>query len=691
MISAFADAVRGAHYASIILLFGCFIFQLAVAEPALRTARAGAAERRQLEGFLRSVAAASLLSGLLTGIVWLWLNAADMSGETLGAAFSWQLFGTVLGDTGFGVLWQFRGAVAILLGALLAIPLLVRPTDQTPAARLAFTSAGALLSGIILASLALAGHGAGDSGTARSWHLGADLLHLLAAGGWLGSLPPLVFVLWQAREPGGFIQLRIAQAATSRFSTLGLVTVTTLVVTGSINTWYLAGSVPALVGTPYGRVLLIKLALFAGMLTLAAVNRLKLTPLLLALPAEPMPPGPTPAEPMGAPDPVRRLNRSAAMETGLAVLLLLAVGSLVHLIPGAHSDAVWPFPITVDIDGVTDLSGARLALLAAALCSTLGLVVAAISLRRWRWRFAAASIAAVAAIGVFGLGPFVIAAFPTSYAHSPVHYGSLPIARGMSLYTDNCVACHGPYGYGDGPAAGSLAVRPADLTRAHFYHHGEGTLFWWVSHGVAGSPMPGFADQLSETQRWDVIAFLRAQADAERAKFMAADVEPRGPVIAPDFAFQIGNAPQETLTRQRNRFVVLLVLFQDAGSLPRLRELDAATAQFERARVRVIALRMAKDAKASDHPDPAPSLLSIAETDPETITAYSLFRRTLSVEGVPVMPAHMEFLIDRQGYLRYRWSPAYDTRWHRMTDLIKRIESLNQEPQRPPAAEAHAH
>lgn len=378
------------------------------------------------------------------------------------------------------------------------------------------------------------------------------------------------------------------------------------------------------------------------------------------------------------------------LETGLAVLLLLAVGSLVHLIPGAHSDAVWPFPITLDIGGVTDLSGARLALLAAALCGALGLVVAGISLRRWRWRFAAASIAAVAAIGVFGLGPFVIAAFPTSYAHSPVHYGSLSIAHGMSLYAENCVACHGPYGYGDGPAAASLAVRPADLTGAHLYHHGEGTLFWWVSHGVAGSAMPGFADQLSEIQRWDIIAFLRAQADAERAKFMAADVEPRGPVVAPDFAFQIGHAPQETLMQQRNRFVVLLVL-HDASSLPRLRELDAATAQFERAGVRVIALPIANDAKASDKPEPALSHVSIAETDPETIVTYNLFRRTPSVEGVPAMPAHVEFLIDRQGYLRYRWSPAYGTRWSRMAELLKQIDSLNREPARPPAPERHVH
>jgi copper resistance protein D len=451
------------------------------------------------------------------------------------------------------------------------------------------------------------------------------------------------------------------------------------VVTGLVNTWYLVGSVPALVGTPYGRVLLVKLALFAGMLALAAVNRLKLTPLLLALPA--------------GSDPVRRLYRSAMLETSLALLLLFAVGSLVHMTPGAHSEAVWPFPITLDIDGLLHLPGPRLALLAIAASGALGLVAAAMSLRRWRWRFAAASVTALAAVGAVGLGPFVVQAFPTSYAHSPVRYGSLAIAHGMSVYAESCAACHGPYGYGDGPAAASLAKRPADLTGAHLYHHGEGTLFWWVSRGVPDSPMPGFADQLSETQRWDVLAFLRAQADAERGNVMTADTGPWGPVVAPGFAFQTGYAPQETLKQQRNRYIVLLVLFNDAGSVPRLRALDAAADELKRAGVRVIAMPMAKDAEAGDKLETGPALshLAIAESDPETAAAYSLFRRTPSVEGVPPMPAHMEFLIDRQGYLRYRWSPAYGPGWGRMAELVKRIDALNHEPPQPPAPEGHVH
>ena len=47
---------------------------------------------------------------------------------------------------------------------------------------------------------------------------------------------------------------------------------------GLVNTWFLAGTVPALIGTEYGRLLLAKIALFATMVTFAAVNLLRMTP-----------------------------------------------------------------------------------------------------------------------------------------------------------------------------------------------------------------------------------------------------------------------------------------------------------------------------------------------------------------------------------------------------------------------------
>jgi putative copper resistance protein D len=51
-----------------------------------------------------------------------------------------------------------------------------------------------------------------------------------------------------------------------------------LIGTGLINSWFLVGSVSSLLRTSYGQILLVKLALFAGMLSLAVANRFWLVP-----------------------------------------------------------------------------------------------------------------------------------------------------------------------------------------------------------------------------------------------------------------------------------------------------------------------------------------------------------------------------------------------------------------------------
>ena len=51
----------------------------------------------------------------------------------------------------------------------------------------------------------------------------------------------------------------------------------------------------------------------------------------------------------------------------------------------------------------------------------------------------------------------------------------------------------------------------------------------------------------------------------------------------------------------------------------------------------------------------------------------------------------MEFLIDRAGYLRFRWAPEYGAGWTDIAALLKEVDILNKEPARPPAPEAHIH
>jgi putative copper resistance protein D len=110
---------------------------------------------------------------------------------------------------------------------------------------------------------------------------------------------------------------------TLRFSILGIASVGTLVVTGVVNTWVLVGSLPALFGTEYGQLLLVKLALFLLMLSIAAANRLWLTPRLLrkSLSAS------------SSQDALRQLRRNSLIEAGLGTAILFIVGALGTMSP----------------------------------------------------------------------------------------------------------------------------------------------------------------------------------------------------------------------------------------------------------------------------------------------------------------------------------------------------------------------
>ena len=665
-VSLFADAVRGAHYASVVLLFGCFAFLLAVARPAFRAAGAGADEGGRIERFLLPLAGSSLAFAFATGLLWLWVTAADISGRPLASALSGQVLLTVLRETTFGEVWQIRFGAAVLLAIVLAL----RRRGATSGSWFALECIALALSGAILATIALAGHANADTGSARVWHLGADLLHLLAAGGWVGALPPLVFLLSRVRLTTAPLGLRIAREAALRFSTLGIVSVATLILSGLVNAWYQVGNVPALVGTPYGHLLLVKLALLALMLVLASINRGRLTPLLSAIAT--------------APDALRRLRRNAMLEAALGVLLLLVVGALVHATPAAHDQPVWPFPVQLDWTGIVITPRLRFIFTAALVACFLGVLIVVWAVLFGSRRLALAGIVLIAAAIIAIARPFVVEAYPTSYFHSPLRYNVISIARGQPLYAENCAVCHGANGYGDGPAAATLPIKPADLTGAHLFHHGEGTLFWWVSHGIADTPMPGFADRLGETERWDVLNFLRAQANAEQSSTMNNEVEPFQGVTAPDFAFQIGEGPQETLKGQREKAIVLLALYSMPGSPDRLRQLEIAQSALDKAGARIIALPMSPTATA---PGPAAFL---ARSSAETVAAYALFRRD-PVAGVPPMPTHMEFLIDRAGYLRARWIPNEEPGWREIGTLLREIDRLNREPPRPPAPEGHMH
>ncbi len=95
---------------------------------------------------------------------------------------------------------------------------------------------------------------------------------------------------------------------------------------------------------------------------------------------------------------------------------------------------------------------------------------------------------------------------------SPVPATQQSLATGQKLFETNCVTCHGREGRGDGPLANQLPTKPPDLTQ-HVPYHNDGTLFIWTSQGIPidsqEKRMPSFKGSLSETERWDIVNYLR--------------------------------------------------------------------------------------------------------------------------------------------------------------------------------------
>jgi mono/diheme cytochrome c family protein/uncharacterized membrane protein len=115
---------------------------------------------------------------------------------------------------------------------------------------------------------------------------------------------------------------------------------------------------------------------------------------------------------------------------------------------------------------------------------------------------------------------------------NPVPPDERSLAAGKSIYLENCAACHGETGRGDGPAGLRLVPRPADLRVHMAAGHTDGQLFYWVSYGVQGTGMPAWKDQLTEQQRWDAINFIRTFANPNAASGPASGAPPTQPAPA---------------------------------------------------------------------------------------------------------------------------------------------------------------
>ena len=142
-----------------------------------------------------------------------------------------------------------------------------------------------------------------------------DATHQVAVAAWVGGLVHLTIYAATARRVSRDTVAPSPGVVVRRFSTLALISVSTLMVAGIVLTYVYVGDPSALVGTAYGVMILSKLVLLAAALGLAAANRRAIV------------------EAASASEPGLRLYRFVEVEMGLGLTLLFAAASLTSLPP----------------------------------------------------------------------------------------------------------------------------------------------------------------------------------------------------------------------------------------------------------------------------------------------------------------------------------------------------------------------
>ena len=96
---------------------------------------------------------------------------------------------------------------------------------------------------------------------------------------------------------------------------------------------------------------------------------------------------------------------------------------------------------------------------------------------------------------------------PSAAKRNPIEPTQESLAAGQKIYSKTCVMCHGKSGDADGPAVIELNIHPAKLSDPKLAMESDGSLFWKITTGT--KPMPAFGKRISETDRWNLVNYIR--------------------------------------------------------------------------------------------------------------------------------------------------------------------------------------
>jgi putative copper resistance protein D len=316
--------VRAFHFSACLIPLSVFAVVSLVAIPAWNQADETASpDLKGLDRQLSRLLAICLASAFFSGFLWLWFSTAGMTGSSLSDSIQPSVLWTVLTETPPGHAWAAHGCIGCLL--LIALHFFSKTESRWRALSIPLRIC-ALLSIMLAASLAWLGHAGAGEGALQNLELGGDIVHLIAAGIWPAGLLPFALFLKVHIQSRQATLIFAASIATRRFSIVSLCAVAALALSGAANSYFMVGNLQALISTGYGRVLLVKLALFSAAIGIGAWNLFKLKPQL--------PDHDFVASDLHSNIVLDKIQRNILIECYLAALILLIVG-LLGLLPPA--------------------------------------------------------------------------------------------------------------------------------------------------------------------------------------------------------------------------------------------------------------------------------------------------------------------------------------------------------------------
>jgi copper transport protein len=532
--------------------------------------------------------------GLMGVLLSIGLGILSQAGQTNGIelAFPWSLeTGRILTETRLGTIWLIR-----LMLAMLAVWLAGRQESSLRDWMSFAVNLG------LLFTVTLTSHAATE--VQPLLPVLGDWFHLIGMTFWLGGLVYLFTGIRRLQEVDGQIRTRLTSLLASRFSVNAIIFVSLIGLTGFYAAYLRVGTWSALLTSLYGHVLLVKQVFVGGLLIIAAINLLIITPRLNR------------GRLQGVADTsvVARFGKILIFELAFAGLLLASVSFLTYLPPAKITSiasgltgakkvddlkieiAIMPgrvglntftlkvnssdsgplhsakevllrfTPTQVNLppseleligqgDGTFSAKGAYLSLPgtwqvqavvrredkfdayanfnfmlqrpgsandASAISRLAGLLILFIGLlcglllvtmsgnSGLRYGAGLPLTLLTMGLGIF----YLMRPIPVSVEQAnPIPFSSQSVAAGRAVYDLHCIPCHGELGKGDGPLGLVLNPRPADLSlHAIPGVHTDAQLFEWITNGFPGSSMPAWKSSLSDTDRWNLVNFIRTLA-----------------------------------------------------------------------------------------------------------------------------------------------------------------------------------